>query len=222
MSLYDDLNSLDDLTELIERKVRESDVLEYKTAQDQVQPTEKEAAAKALSAFANTSGGVLIYGMATKDPADPERPTAIEPISARTASHLLKHAEENVRHRIPGVRKKPIDAEAGRQVLLFDVPTSPIAPHQLATDKVYYRRENAHSVPMSHDLIELYFGRRMQAILEPTIETRDVTNDALGWKMLITLGLRNVGGQIGRDVLTRIQNADLNRGRIGDALIGRL
>ena len=127
MSLFDELNSLNDLNDLIERKIRESDILEYKTASDQIQPNEKDAASKALSAFANTSGGVLIYGMATRDPKDPERPTAIESISARTASHLLKHAEEGVRHPIPGVRKKPIAAEDDRQVLLFDVPPSPIA-----------------------------------------------------------------------------------------------
>jgi Putative DNA-binding domain len=207
VSLFDELNSLQDVQDLIDdREVRESDILEFKTAPDQMQPADKNAAAKALSAFANSAGGLLIYGVATKDQKDPERPTAIEPISGGNAAYLLKHAREAVRHPIPGIRDKSIPAGQGRQVLLFDVPQSPLSPHQLVSEAVYYRRQGPQSVRMPHDLVELYFGRRMHAKLEPKIlkysEPENPEPERVQCRM--DLGLLNTGGQIGRDVFTRI------------------
>ncbi len=54
------VNRLQDVQDLIDdREVRESDILEFKTAPDQMQPADKNAAAKALSAFANSAENEL-------------------------------------------------------------------------------------------------------------------------------------------------------------------
>ena len=92
-----------DLSALIERKIRESDILEYKTAGDKAQDRDKDAAARALAAFANSSCGVLTYRIETKDPDGPDRPTKVVGVGNWTASYLQKHARDGVRSPIPGV-----------------------------------------------------------------------------------------------------------------------
>jgi hypothetical protein len=59
---------------------------------------------------------------------------------------------------------------------------------------------------MSHDLVELYFGRRMHARLEPRIEwtEADLSPTPGGVACSMKISLLNSGGQIGRDVLTRV------------------
>jgi hypothetical protein len=205
VSLYDELNSLEDLQRLIDTDERESETLEYKRSSKPLQPVDRKELAKDISAFANSSGGLIVYGIAT-DPEDKTKPTHLEPILPANidAIHLAQGAIE---HPIVGIRTKTFPAKPDiPQALLLDIPASAIAPHQVITTHRYYHRQGVESVPMGHGLVELYFGRRTSAILRPIV----VSNQSGGGHVhvhrtfSVTLGLLNVGGQIGRDVLTRI------------------
>lgn len=204
MPLYDELNSLDDLQALVDADERESDILEYKTARKRLESKDRDEAAKDISAFANASGGLLIYGIAT-DAKDKTKPTALDPIEPWNVNYLLHTIPAAIRHPIVGIRHKTFPVGGTPAALLFDVPESPLAPHQVAGECRYYRRQGVESVPMGHDLVELYFGRRMQAKLEPriTYTETDPGSDSRA-SCTLKLILLNAGGQIGRDVLTRI------------------
>jgi len=59
---------------------------------------------------------------------------------------------------------------------------------------------------MSHDLVELYFGRRLHPRLQPIIESSEKPDPNADRRVIsrVVLSLVNLGGQLGREVLTRI------------------
>jgi hypothetical protein len=203
VSLYASLNSLDDLQKLIDSQERESDSLEYKTASERLKPSDKDEAAKDISAFANASGGLLIYGISTYAD-DPTRPDKLAPIDPWNVDYIRRNALDAIRHPIPGIETKTLPVGTTPEALLINVPASPLAPHQVVTHYRYYRRQGADSSPMTHDLVELFFGRRMQAVLEPSIQCKTERVADPDVTLRVTFGLLNVGGEIGRDVLMRI------------------
>jgi hypothetical protein len=205
VALYDELNSLEDLQGLIDSDERESDILEYKTARKRLESKDRDEAAKDVSAFANASGGVLIYGIAT-DAKDKTKPVALDAIDPLNVNYFLHTIPSAIRQPIAGIRHKTIPVGDTPQAILLDVPQSPSAPHQVAGECRYYRRQGVESVPMSHDLVELYFGRRMQAKLEPIVLSyaEPENPDPSHVQCRVNLGLLNAGGQIGRDVFIRI------------------
>ncbi|PYY06494.1 MAG: hypothetical protein DMG69_23285 [Acidobacteria bacterium] len=63
------------------------------------------------------------------------------------------------------MRKKLIPQDAP-QVMVIDIPESDNPPHQNLYDKKYYRRSGTESLPMEHDLVASYFGRKTGPILK--------------------------------------------------------
>ena len=60
-NLFDSLATLDDVQALIDSGMRESEVLEYKTATTVFSDNDKREIAKDVSAMANSLGGIIIY-----------------------------------------------------------------------------------------------------------------------------------------------------------------
>ena len=60
-NLFDSLATLDDVQALIDSGMRESEVLEYKTATAVFSDNDKREIAKDVSAMANSLGGIIIY-----------------------------------------------------------------------------------------------------------------------------------------------------------------
>src|SRR5439155_2952418 len=161
-SLFDSLNDLADVKSLIEGSVRESEVLEYKTASKPFNDREKSELAKDASAMANSAGGVIIYGVST-DSTDKTKPVSIKPIDPHNVETFDRVLNSQIRPPLSGVRKKVIPA-AHPQVMVVEVPGSENPPHQSLYDKKYYRRSGTESLPMEHDLIALLFGRMLGPI----------------------------------------------------------
>jgi hypothetical protein len=214
--LFDRLLTLADVQLLIDEEERESELLEYKTAPKALGDNEKNEAAKDISAFANSLGGLLVYGVAT-DPADKSKPVRIDGIDPAIVDQVLL-AANRVRHPVAGIRAKTIDAGGGRVVLLVVVPASPLAPHQVTQSHRYYRRQGIESVPMAHDLVELYFGRRMSPVLELRCSLEIIRPNDPG--ALNEIALRgtivNIGQRTGKLAMARVQMA--RRPWIGEAV----
>lgn len=107
---------------------------------------------KAVTAFANSDGGILIFGIVESN-GKPPVPTGIDDgvgpggMSRETMDQLLV---SNISPPIAGVIITEIELSPGRRTFAVQVPRgSPTAPHQ-ASDKRYYRRYNFMSQPM-HD-----------------------------------------------------------------------
>src|SRR4051812_18322265 len=144
MSLFDELNTLDDLRrKLREPSVPESETLVYKSAGVKLGPDDLDDVSRDITALANSLGGLIVYGMGRD----------LERIHEANANWLRHQIPMLSRYPIHGIRMKAIPQSGPVEALLVEVPASYAAPHQ-ARDNRYYRRNGARTDAMSHDLIE--------------------------------------------------------------------
>lgn len=164
---FDSLESIDDIKALISGGIAESDVLEYKTAKEQFSDKDKTEISKDISAMANASGGIIIYGVKTKERGKnktlPDKITYINPTNAEILDQVIN---SQIRPPISGIRKKFIGKKKTHQIMVVHIPQSVESPHQNLADKRYYRRSLSESLPMEHDLIALHFGKRSEPVLQ--------------------------------------------------------
>src|ERR1035437_439979 len=142
--------SEDDIRALVTNQVEESLTLDYKAC-DALAPTDKKKKeiSKDVSAFANSAGGAIVFGVTE----DKHIPTGLD--VGYLPSNISKEWIEqvingNIQRRIDGVRINPVHltgAGAGKVLYVVAVPQSARAPH-MAADHRFYKRFNFESVPM--------------------------------------------------------------------------
>lgn len=138
----------------------------------------RETLSKAVSAFANSGGGTLCYGLVkignqwqvddggvsltvktpnTREWLEDVIPRIVEPELRRFNVYEIT------------ARGKQSQIEGGRGVFLIDIPDSEQAPHQAQNNK-YYGRIGGKSKPLGHRFVADIFGRRKDPQL--TLEFR--------------------------------------------------
>lgn len=138
------------IEELINEKIEENLNLDYK-ASDALQHNDKKAneISKDVSAFANSDGGVIIYGI-KEDSENKHLPESIDPIERNEISKewLEQIIHSRIRPRIDNViiHPIPIEESVDRVIYVVEIPQSNTA-HQ-ASDRKYYKRYNFNSEPM--------------------------------------------------------------------------
>jgi hypothetical protein len=142
----------------------------------QKEETVKNILSKALSAFANSGGGRIVYGVGNPKPGDP---LAVDDggVNLVTKQPTTREWLEDV---IPHLVDPPLTAfnvfavtgtsaqsqiDTGRAVFIVDVGDSHRAPHQ-ATDHIYYVRVAGKSRPASHQMVADIFGRRQYPLID--------------------------------------------------------
>src|SRR2546427_12570629 len=134
-----------DLNALVRDQVGEDVSLEYKAcASLQIDDSRKEEVSRDVSAFANSAGGTIVYGM-LENPGT-HLPTGLD--SGYDPSVISKDWLENAIHsrikpKIEGLHINPVqltDSRAGKVAYVVSVPQSTTA-HQ-AADRKYYKRYN--------------------------------------------------------------------------------
>ncbi len=172
LELFKSLNSIEDIEEFIqltaadpEKQSRENSNIEYKKAHQKFSNTNEIG--KDVSAFANSEGGLIFYGVECNDN-DRTKPTAItglDPINIETFDRVVNSA---IHYPIKGILKKLIP-DHNPKVMLVYVPQSDESPHQNGDNK-YYIRLGSESKPMPHYLVELHFGKRQKPELVIALE----------------------------------------------------
>lgn len=132
-------NSLEDIQSLIRNKIEESIVLEYKGELD------NKEIAKDVSAFANTEGGTIIYGVQSQD----KIPTGINWLAASGIEERIQNVVMTTIHpRLEEIQviRLPNPANNLEAIFVVNVSKSPHAPHMLSNR--YYSRRGSVSSPM--------------------------------------------------------------------------
>lgn len=146
-----EINNITDLQNLIANQVEENLHLDYKAA-DSLLNTDgkKKEISKDVSAFANSDGGIIIYGI--KEFADPTKkhlPESIDPIDRNkiTKEWLEQVINSNISPRLDRLKIIPIPIDSQKGVVYVVIINKSNTAHQ-ATDLRYYKRYNFESIPM--------------------------------------------------------------------------
>jgi predicted HTH transcriptional regulator len=154
-----------DLDRLIADEVQESLTLDYKASNSLGRSSnQRNELAKDVSAFANSAGGQIVYGIeeAKRKPVRLDAGLTATEISREWIEQTI---DTNVHPRIEGlvIRAIPLTGDAFAYVL--NIPSGVArAPHQ-AADHKYYKRQNFQSVPMEDYEIRDIFRRATSAEL---------------------------------------------------------
>ncbi|MEO6882892.1 MAG: ATP-binding protein [Bacteroidia bacterium] len=149
-----------DIDQLLRDKTEESLKLDYKEsgALEKTDGKKKEIS-KDVSAFANSDGGLIIYGIKEKD----NLPESLSFIDGNifTKEWLEQVIQSTIFNKIEGLQIFPIryDDDLAKSIYIVKIPNDVAVPH-MAHDKRYYRRYNFNSVQMEeYEVRNLYFKK---------------------------------------------------------------
>ncbi len=188
------------LHEFVESRHQENLHLDFKkiSRADRPAKSDKQSFAKAVSGFANSDGGLIVWGIDARKSGGIDAACDLCPVLSpdKFRSRLEQLTGESTSPRVDGIRHKTIrehDGKNGYVVTL--VPVSDFPPHmaKLGENK-YYKRSGESFYSMEHFDLEDMFGRRARPQLQIVFEliSQDVERTD------ILLGIRNCGKGLAR------------------------
>lgn len=186
--------SIDDIEYLINNEVEENIHLDYKAsgALDKEEKKRTEIT-KDISAFANSDGGIIVYGVSEED----HRPQEISPFDGRIyTKEWLENVIQLVQPRIEDLKIYPIRInDLEQSIYVVKIPRSGNAPH-MARDKRYYKRFNFKSEPMEDYEVKDLYNRSVTPDLEITgcsFYKAEENEDGITYEFMVNVA--NVGHQ---------------------------
>ncbi len=182
-----------DIQRLVNDQIEENINLDYKKEID-ISPKGRKELCKDVSAFANSRGGVIIYGIEEKKN-ELGIPVPVGPIAGIDADIDREQVESILLNSIkPRLHFEPkrilLSSDPQKCVFVISIPQSLQAPHMVTKDKDnrYYKRVNFSSVLMEEYEIRDLFQRNAQmkekiSEIEKQKEgcLRDPNNDRYPW-----------------------------------------
>ncbi|MCE2434851.1 MAG: ATP-binding protein [Candidatus Latescibacteria bacterium] len=138
--------TLQDLENMIKNEIQENIHLDYKRS-SALLPKNSQEIAKDVSAFANSDGGCIIYGI-EEDKHLPKRIDSGVDHNIYTRERLEDVITSNISPRIEGIEISQIQLSSDGSVYIVDIPKSSRGPHQARGSYRYYKRFNFKSQPM--------------------------------------------------------------------------
>src|SRR6266545_788491 len=151
-----------EIDQLIRDGVQEDLHLDYKES-PAIDRSKRNEIAKDTSAFANSDGGILIYGIVESNNLPVSKDGGVDH-GVYTREWLEQVISSNITPKIDNIRIVAIPLSASNSIYCVEVPKSYRAPHQ-SPDKKYYKRFNFQSVAMEDYEINDVRGR--QQIVAP-------------------------------------------------------
>ena len=150
--------SLQDLNDFVELEVEESIHLDYKDGAA-LSPDKISEITKDVSSFANSDGGIIIYGVGENK--ETHVPNYYSPITnSKISKEWLEQKINIIQPNIKGLQIFPIrlNKKATKSIYIVKIPRSDDAPH-MAEDKRYYYRGNFVSEAMQSYQVRDTFNR---------------------------------------------------------------
>jgi hypothetical protein len=195
------------LDQMIADGVEESLSLDYKRADSLAKTDGKKAeVTKDVSAFANSTGGVLIYGVAEfGDDAKRHLPERLDPIPrAEISKEWLDQVIQTIQPQIEGLVIHPVTISEQDNTVCYvvEVPQSDTA--HMARDHRYYKRHNFNALAMEDYEVRDVMNRTTHPKIRASIF---VNKRAGGFKPegVILVKVENVGRVLARHVMVELE-----------------
>jgi len=196
--------SRDDIDQFISEEKEENLHLDFKTlgAPDLKFSDDKKNLAKALSGFANSDGGLIVWGVDARKSEDGiDCATSLRPIPKikKLLSRLNNVTSDFVNPSVNGVQHKIVfEEEDGSGIAATLVPPSDMGPHMAkASLDRYYKRSGDSFLKMEHFEIEDMFGRRPRpkiTLMYKIAKYQQIhRQDKIIHPLLIVVGIENTG-----------------------------
>lgn len=147
---------------------RENDRWELKNAELLTKAQRRELKTelgKQVSAFANSGGGYLVFGISNGGQIEPcEQLVGRQPMKDFLSVMVEQSVEYPIRHF--RIHRIPLASDASQSVFVVEIEDSPAAPHQAKDERIYYYRIDGHSKPAPHFHVELLRSRMTKSVLE--------------------------------------------------------
>jgi hypothetical protein len=153
------------LLSIIENEVEESINIDFKAgdALSKIDAKKKEIS-KDISAFANSNGGIIIYGLNERN----HKAHSFSFIDGNefTKEWLEQIISSTIQRNIPDLKIFPIrhNGKIEETVYVVQIPESIEAPH-ICKDKKFYKRYNFESVAMEEYEVRNLYGRKIKSKL---------------------------------------------------------
>ena len=190
-----------DILALIDNAVEEGPTLEYKACGSlQKTDSHRKEVSKDVSAFANSGGGTIVYGIIEKNHVPERVDTGFDPndITKEWLEHVINGT---IQPRINGLHINSVHLDATspqRVAYVVSVPQG-LTAHQ-ASDKRYYKRFNFESVPMEDYEIRDVMNRLKHPLLVPEISYEDLSISSDYHEYKLKLALKNKGSMRAIDI----------------------
>jgi hypothetical protein len=164
------LENRSEVDALHQGNVKESLTLEYKAsaAIDKKDDNKKLEMARDVCAFANATGGQIIYGMTEKD----HEPAGLDDgVDSKTYPEIWfeQVLQQHITPPMPGLRIRHVPLKKPMVAVVIDVPATKADPHQVS-DGRYYRRHNFNRLIMEHYEVRDAMRRAVDPELEIDFE----------------------------------------------------
>lgn len=191
------------LVQLVDDQQEENLLLDFKRAETGHGPMSKadrKNLAEALSGFANSDGGLIIWGIDCRSTQnEPDTAKAVKPIAQlkEFMSSLQTNTPASTSPGIIGVEHAPILAagqpDAG--YVMTYIPKGEDEPHMAigSGQHAYYFRSGSSFLPMEAFMVADRYKRRPQPRLELDVRVEGLEVRGKGVAALICIGIRNVG-----------------------------
>lgn len=148
--------NIEDIQSLIDNEVEENVHLDYKAGEAlKKNDSGKNEITKDVSSFANSDGGIIIYGLKEIN----HKPSEISPVDGKDfTKERLEQIIANIQPHIKGVTIHPIRVEGdiSKSIYVVKIPRG-ITLH-MATDHRYYKRSNFQSIAMEdYEVKDLFY-----------------------------------------------------------------
>lgn len=190
---YDHPQTVEALQSIIDRGLTESIHLEFKRSDALTSDRSSKEISKDVSSFANSDGGVIIYGIAEED----HKPTKLDDGIEHdkwSKERIEDIIQSNVAPRIEGLRISQIQLSAERSAYVVSVPRSERGPHQDRVTWRYFKRHNFKSSPMEDYEVNDVRNRRthVPALISVRVDVEK--------GMLLNVVVENVGDTAATDI----------------------
>lgn len=149
------------IEEYITNQIEENLNLDYKAAGSlQRNDAKANEISKDVSAFANSDGGIIIYGI-KEDSINKHLPESIDPINRHEISKewLEQVIHSRIRPKIEDIEIYPVPIDNSTNLVVYVVEIHQSTTAHQANDKKYYKRYNFSSEPMYDYEIRDIFNR---------------------------------------------------------------